>query len=123
MDRIEKNDEIEDRIIFEVIVDAYDEYERSMGWYYYIAENIEFPFKAVCIRKMGKSPLAVGEEVNVIDISEDSCDDLKGMYMKINWNNRSFEVPLEQLNPLNVDDETRKIIGDWHYWVDRGYDF
>ena len=47
MQRIEKNEEIEERIIFEIIVDACDEYERSSGWYYYIAENIEFPFKAV----------------------------------------------------------------------------
>ena len=33
-------------------------------------------------------------------------------------------VPLDQLEPLNADDEeTMQAVEDWHYWVDRGYEF
>ena len=42
----EHDEEREDRIIYEVIVDAYDEYEQAMGWYLYMAEGLEFPIKA-----------------------------------------------------------------------------
>jgi Calcium binding len=40
------NQSREDRIIYEVIVDCYDEGEQLMGWYYYMADNLEFPIKA-----------------------------------------------------------------------------
>ena len=32
-------------------------------------------------------------------------------------------VPVHQLKPVNVDEETRQVIEDWHYWVARGYHF
>ncbi len=32
-----------------------------------------------------------------------------------------FPVPLMQLEGLQVDEETQQAIGDWHYWVNRGY--
>jgi hypothetical protein len=43
----------------EVVVDAYGEEERAMGWYYYAADNIVFPFKAQCSAKRAASPLKV----------------------------------------------------------------
>lgn len=45
----------------EVVVDAYGEEERAMGWYYYAADNIMFPFTARCSAKRAASPLKVGE--------------------------------------------------------------
>ncbi|WP_228039113.1 calcium-binding protein [Nostoc sp. LEGE 12450] len=35
----------------EVVVDAYDEEERAMVWYYYLAENMDFPFKRKWLRR------------------------------------------------------------------------
>jgi endonuclease I len=45
MSKVERDENREERIDMEVVVDAYDEEERAMGWYYYLAENINFPFK------------------------------------------------------------------------------
>lgn len=42
----EINSEIENRIEMEIVVDAYDESERAMGWYYYLQDNLNVPFKA-----------------------------------------------------------------------------
>lgn len=50
-------------------------------------------------------------------------DDLKGMYVNIQWKDRSFSVPLEQLQPLDVDEQTVEAVEDWRYWVERGYEF
>jgi endonuclease I len=37
MTKIERDENREERIDMEVVVDAYDEEERAMGWYYYLA--------------------------------------------------------------------------------------
>ena len=44
-----------------MIVDAYDAEEQAMGWYYYLAESMSFPFDARCVREMRKSPLRLNE--------------------------------------------------------------
>ncbi len=40
-------EEIKYKIDYEIIVDCYDEYEVSMGWYYFMEEKLEFPFTAM----------------------------------------------------------------------------
>jgi hypothetical protein len=40
----EFNREIENRIEMEIVVDAYNESERAMGWYYYLQDNLAMPF-------------------------------------------------------------------------------
>jgi hypothetical protein len=32
-------------------------------------------------------------------------------------------VPLEQLEGVDVDDNTKQAIGDWLYWIEQGYHF
>lgn len=68
--RPKENQEREDRIAEEVVVDAYNEEERAMGWYYYAADNIDFPFKARCRLKRSTSPLKVGETFEVVGMAE-----------------------------------------------------
>jgi len=43
------------------------------------------------------------------------------MFVKLEWMSRSLVVPLAQLVAIDVDEETEEAIGDWHYWVKRGY--
>ena len=97
MRKIEENEAREDRIYMEAIVDAYRPVEKATGWYYYLDDKIEFPFDAICIKPIGKSPLKEGEKVTVLEMTEES--DLSGIYVKIKWNNRSLAVPLDQLKP------------------------
>jgi len=51
MSQIKENKERERRIDMEIVVDAYNEVERAMGWYYYLQDGLKFPFKARCIQK------------------------------------------------------------------------
>jgi calcium binding protein len=53
----------EDRIHNEAIVDAYGAEERAMGWYYYLENQLQFPFQARCIAANIVSPLSKGETV------------------------------------------------------------
>ena len=122
MAQVKKDDVREHRIDMEVVVDAYDEQERAMGWYYYLQDKLAFPFQGRCNVEKRSSPLRRGEVVEVIGISpEEDCE--HDMLVDVQWQGRSLAVPLSQLEGLVVDEATQQAIGDWHYWVARGYAF
>jgi hypothetical protein len=114
--------EREERIRDEIVVDAYDEGERAMGWYYYLQDQLQFSFKAVCIARRAISPLHVGDEVDVIGMpGEEECE--HEMFATIRWERDGLAVPLSQLQPVHADEPTTQAVEDWHYWVGRGYEF
>jgi hypothetical protein len=122
MAKVEKYKPRECRIAMEAIVDAYGPEEQAMGWYYYLDDKIQFPLEARCIATRPISPLKVGERVKVIQMApEDEC--MREMFVEIEWQKRTFGVPMVQLQPLEVDEDTQEAIADWHYWVARGYEF
>jgi hypothetical protein len=122
MTNVEKDEVREHRIMMEAVVDAYGPEEQAMGWYYYLDDKVQFPFEAECTRERQISPLKVGERVQVSGMTPES-ECMREMFVEIEWLDRTFGVPLAQLQPLDVDDETQEAIEDWHYWVDRGYEF
>ena len=126
MKKIKENAERENRIDYEIVVDAYDEYERAAGWYCHLEDKISFPFKAKVIKNLRISPLKEGDEVLVLEMSDqDDCS--SGIFVQIEWDDCEFGVPLEQLYPIDTnsksDADTKEAVEDWHYWVDMGYYF
>lgn len=121
--RTRRDEQREERISMEIIVDAYGSGEQAMGWYYYLENQLRFPFTATCTKKRAVSPLQVPDEVDVIGLpSEDECE--KEMFVTIRWEKDGLAVPLSQLKPIsNTDARTREAIEDWHYWVNMGYEF
>ena len=120
MSKIERDEGREFRISNEAIVDAHGPEEHALGWYYYLEDKIQFPFDAKCMRERSVSPLRIDEIVNVIGmIGEYDC--MAEMFVKIEWADRIFGVPLAQLKGIEVDSGTEEAIADWHYWVGRGY--
>ena len=117
------NKEIENRIDMEIIVDAYDETERAMGWYYYLQDNLVMPFKAECIQLVSTSSLKIGEVIEVIAMDgEQNC--AYEMFVKIKWKNKDMLcVPLKQFKGINVDETTEQALNDWIYWNSQGYSF
>src|SRR3990172_4890533 len=92
----------ENHIHMEIIVDAYDEEERAMGWYYYLEEKLTFPFKAVCIAERRISPLKMGETIEVISMApEEECE--HEMFVEIQWHGQNLAVPLSQLECVSVE--------------------
>jgi Calcium binding len=119
--KIEINKEREERITMKIIVDAYGPEEQAMGWYYYLKDNIEFPFSAACCERRSISPLKIHDKVVVVGMArEGECE--KEMFVSIRWGNNGLAVPLSQLTPINeATEETTEAVEDWHYWVHRGY--
>jgi hypothetical protein len=121
MTREAKDEAREQRIEMEIIVDAYGPEEQALGWYYYLEENLHFPFSARCIVRRAISPLQPGDEVEVVGMPpEEECE--HDMFVLIRWDSRQFGVPLIQLEGIDVDEETQQAIEDWHYWVNQGYE-
>jgi len=122
MSIIKEDKDREDRIIMEIVVDAYSEEERAMGWYYYLEDKLRFPFKATCIARRETSPLVIEEEVEVTKMAPETlCE--HDMFVMLSWQERSLAVPLGQLNPSMANKQTLQAVADWHYWVKRGYEF
>ena len=112
----------EDRIDNQAIVDAYGPEERTMGWYYYLENQLQFPFQARCIAANIVSPLSKGEPVQVLRMApEEACS--TDMLVLIRWQGRKLAVPLSQLAAVDVHQSTAEAIGDWHYWLAQGYLF
>ncbi len=119
---VKENEEIEERIMMEIVLDAYSREERALGWYYYINDNLEFPFQAKCINKRSISPLKINQEVKVVGMPDDNeceCD----MFVSIEYGQEVLAVPLSQLEIIDNKPASKRIIDDWHYWIEMGYEF
>jgi hypothetical protein len=122
MGKIKADEAREDRISTEIIVDAYDTEERAMGWQAYLDDTLIFPFKAKCVKEIGISPLAKNEKITALKMADENPYG-NTMFVIVEWQSRKLGVPLEQILPLDSDDETLEAVKDWHYWVERGYRF
>ena len=122
MPDVQKDLEREHRITMEIIVDAYGPEEQAMGWYYYLQDNISFPFRAICSVEMKKSPLRPGDKVKIQEMApEDDCG--HEMFVETNCRGRRLTVPLAQVQPHeSTDGKTKEAVADWHYWIARGYE-
>ena len=122
MSELEQDDIREERIMMEIVVDAYNEEERAMGWYYYLEDQLNLPFKAKWVSRNKPD----GREVTVVGMSpEDDC--LHDMFVEVLYREGEFEdvfsARLSDIQPLDTDSATEEAIGDWHYWIERGYEF
>jgi hypothetical protein len=122
MGKIKENKLREDKIMNEIIVDAYDTEERIMGWQTYLDDTLTFPFKAKCIKEIIISPLTKDEKIKAIKMADVNPYG-NSIFVVVEWQNRQLGVPLEQIMPINSDEETLEAVKDWHYWVERGYRF
>ena len=122
MAKLKRDPVRENRIHEEIIVDANGPEEQAMGWYYYLEDRIQFPFRAECAASRLTSPLRKGESVKVRCMApEDDCS--SDMLVLIRWQDRELALPLSQLTATNPDESTRQAVEDWHYWVAQGYCF
>ena len=118
MTTIARDEERQNRIEDEILADAYGAEEQAMGWYYYLAEGMNYPFQAKCVQETRQSPLKLGEITTVIDMlaNNNSFE----MLAEIKFLGRTMGVPLYQLEPIDVDAGTQQVIEDWQYWIGRG---
>lgn len=112
----------ENRIAFEIVVDACDETERAMGWHSYLQNQLQVPFKAKSRSARATSPLEVGVKVEVVGLArEDDC--MAEMFVLVRYAKSQLAVPLEQLACHAPDEQTCQTVADGYYGVACGYDY
>ena len=113
--------EIKNIIEDEIVVDANGDDEVFMGWYYFMMETLEFPFKAVVpIKKRnGKT------EEHTVEVVEDATDaerfKCQAYYVNVDYEGVLMKVEVADLKPINASEETLKAIDVWKYWHAKGY--
>ena len=109
----------EQRITYEIVVDCYDEYEVSMGWYCYLDDRLDYPFQA----QWSGPEASESEIVQVVSMaSEDECK--TDMLVEIERQDDEMTVvdyvPLAEITPLDNQPERTTAIEDWQYWLAQG---
>jgi len=68
------DDERNESIAMAIIVDSYGPEEHAMSWYYYLEEQLQFPFSALCSTRRATSSLQLHEEVKDLKMApEEAC--------------------------------------------------
>lgn len=109
------DEEMKDKIYNEIIVDAYDEYEQSMGWYYFFEETLEFPFTATAHLKKrdGATESKRVKITGIVSKEEDfRSDDFnlemeQGQYLR--------PVAYSALSDIKASEETLEAFQIWEY--------
>ncbi len=120
MTRPARDEEREWRIYNEIVVDAYGPEEQAIGWYTYLDDTLQVPFRARCIAEQIVSPLRIGDKIEIMGMAPvEACD--HEMLVLTTWRQRTFGIPLAQIEGIGVDEDTEQAIADWQYWVGAGY--
>ena len=76
-----------------------------------MADSIVFPFVAECIADDKRTPLELRKQVTVLQLSGEIYCEYE-IYVDISWNHKALAIPLVQLKPRGVDEDTEEAIED-----------
>jgi Calcium binding len=112
----EHDEEREHRIHYEIIVDAYDEYEQAMSWYYCMEEKLEFPMKAK-VKLHLKGGKIEEKAVQIVEIDPKSETSLTlRLGITEGKSDRVQYISPEDIVSIKASDDSLEIINDWLYW-------
>lgn len=111
-------EEMRHKIDYEIVVDAYDEHEVNMSWYYYFEETMEFPFVAETVIKFrnGKKRLA---KVDVLGLVKDShFEESPDILFEVSPQDVDLvlEVRVSGLSNVKGPQEVKEAFLLWHFW-------
>ena len=118
-------DNYRSQIEYKVIVDCYDDEEVSNAWDCYMGERLCESFPAKIIG--GNHEIPVGEIVTVKD-NLHQFDEIGTImwkrdyastidYVEVQWNDKEFDIDINDLEPLDKNVDTIEAIKYWNYWI------
>lgn len=114
-------EEIQEIIGSEIVVDANDDDEVFMGWYYFMAESLEFPFQAIATIKKRNGTI----EERTVEVVEDATNGdrfkCQAYYVNVDYEGVLMKVEIADLKPIKASAETLKAITVWKYWKEKDY--
>lgn len=114
-------EEIQEIIGSEIVVDANDDDEVFMGWYYFMAESLEFPFQAIATIKKRNGTIEERTVEVVEDVTNGDRFKCQAYYVNVDYEGVLMKVEIADLKPINASAETLKAITVWKYWKEKDY--
>ena len=112
-----KNDDFDNKLYSEIIVDCNGEEEQNSSWYYYVQDEMEFPFEAdVALKKLegGKET----KKVKVIALSDDiNVDRNFDLKVEVELGEYIVELSLAKLENIAESEVAAEIVAIWKYWI------
>ena len=108
------NEQRKNRIHNEIIVDAYDDGEVNMSWFYYFNDYLTFPISAVAKlkRRNGKYENA---EIQIVEIASDTEQELMFGFV-LTMKGYVFPISLKDIVRVETSEENLEMLNDWLYW-------
>ena len=107
------------KIDYEIIVDCYDEYEVSMGWYYFMEETIKFPFRAKAKLKKRNGTIEQ-QEIKVVGLASDEEGFMKKDFdFEIEVGEHISRIAYSKLSNIKALPETIDAFMIWNYWISK----
>lgn len=115
------DEEIQYKIDYEIIVDCYDDYEMSMGWYTYFDETLAFPFKATAELKKRDGSIET-TVVKIVSMASDE-DGFKEGDFYLDMENADYinKIAYSKLSNLKASDETMEAFEVWDFWIEKRF--
>lgn len=107
------------KIDYEIIVDCYDEYEVSMGWYYFMEETVKFPFRATAKFKKRNGSIEQ-KEIEIIGLASDEEGFMKNDFdLEIEVGEHISTIAYSKLSNIKASQETIDAFTIWNHWISR----
>ena len=108
--------ERDNRIHDEIIVDCNGDEEVGMSWFYYLQENMEFPFKAKMeIKHRDGTTKTTKIEVLSIETKNERSWDLRLEVVEAKQT-KIQRIELSDLIDVDADEKTIECLEDWKYF-------
>ena len=113
-------EEIRNQIDYEIIVDAYNDVEVSMGWYYTFEKRLVFPFEATAqLKKKGGE--TESKQVKIVGLhSKEEGFTERNFQLEMEHGGYIMPIDYSKLSNIKADEETLEMFQIWDFWV-KGY--
>ncbi len=105
-------------IMMEIIVDAKDEDEVIMGWFHYMADELEFPFEAEIESKNRRGETSV-IQIDVLDLSDRNQNPTSPeviLEVSEKESERVIDIGVSKLQNVKGSEATQDAVAIWKHW-------
>ncbi len=105
-------------IMMEIVVDAKDDDEVIMGWFHYMADELEFPFEAEMESKNRRGEKSV-IQVDVLDLSDRNQNPTSPeviLEVSEKGSERLMDVGVSKLQNVKGSESTENAVAIWKHW-------
>jgi len=105
-------------IMLEIVVDAKDDEDVAMGWFYYMQDELEFPFEAEMESKNRRGEKSV-IQIDVLGLSSSNENNNSPeviLEVSEKGSERVIDVGISKLQNVKGDESTENAVAIWKHW-------